>query len=63
MEQKLAISKTAAIIVGLMFLIMGGVAFLVKLNVVGSIILVGIGLLLVGIIGGVIGKFEEKDGT
>ena len=61
MEQKSAVSKTAAIIVGLMFLIMGGVAFLVKLNVVGSVILVAIGL--VGIIGGMIGKFEEKDGA
>lgn len=61
MEQKSVISKSTATVVGLMFLIMGGVAFLVKLNVVGSIILVGIGL--VGIVGGVIGKFKEEDET
>lgn len=61
MNQKLAISKATTIIMGIMFLIMGAVAFLCKLNMVCSILLVIIGI--IGIVGGLIGKFEEKEKT
>ena len=58
MEQKASISKAAAIITGVMLLVMGGIAFLSGMNAVGAAILVCIGL--VGVVGGFMGKFEEK---
>ncbi|MFC1957994.1 hypothetical protein ACFLVQ_00295 [Chloroflexota bacterium] len=58
MDQKQKLSKTTTIIMGAMFLIMGAVAFLVQLNVLGSTLLVAIGI--TGIVGAVMGKFEDK---
>ena len=58
MEQKASISKAAAIITGVMLLVMGGIAFICQMNVVGSTLLVCIGL--IGIVGGLMGKFENE---
>jgi len=40
---------------------MGGIALIIKMNLVGSVLLLIIGI--IGIVGGFIGKFEEKDET
>jgi len=61
MEQKSSISKSTAIIMGIMLLMMGGIALIIKMNLVGSVLLLIIGI--IGIVGGFIGKFEEKDET
>jgi hypothetical protein len=58
LEQKIGISKAAAIITGVMLLAMGGIAFFSGMNAVGAVILVCIGL--VGVVGGLMGKFEEE---
>ena len=58
LEQKLRLSKATIIITGVMLLIMGGIAFISQMNAVGSTLLVCIGL--IGIVGGFMGKFEEK---
>ena len=59
MDQTAQISKKTAIFAGFMFLIMGGLAFLVEMNIVGVILLVGLGI--IGIVGGMRGTFEEKN--
>ena len=58
MEPNKKLSKTTTLITGVMFLIMGVVALLVKMNLIGSILLVAIGI--TGIVGAILGKFEDE---
>ena len=58
MEQKQTLSKTTTIIAGVMCLTIGVITLLIKLNLLGSILLVVIGI--TGIVGAILGKFEDK---
>ena len=59
MEQKRQLSKSTTLILGAMFLIMGVTTLIMKLNIVGSILLVVIGI--TGIVGAILGKFEDEE--
>jgi len=59
MKEKSPVSRTMTVIMGVMFLAMGAIAFVCNLNMVGATMLVIIGI--IGIVGGIKGSFEEKD--
>ena len=59
MDETRKLSKSVIIIMGIMMTVMGGVAIITNLNIVGAVILVMVGI--IGIVGGVIGSFEEKE--
>jgi len=59
MEQKRRLSRITTIIIGVMFLIMGVITLTLKLNMLGSILLIVIGI--TGIAGAILGKFEDYE--
>ena len=59
MDETRKLSKSVIIIMGIMMTVMGGVAIITNLNIVGAVILVMVGI--IGIVGGVIGSFEKKE--
>lgn len=59
MDETRKLSKSVIIIMGIMMTVMGGVAIVTCLNMVGAVILIIVGI--IGIVGGLIGSFEEKE--
>lgn len=51
-------SKLKLILVGVMLIVMGGVAYITNLHPVGAVVLVTFGL--IGIIGGTVGSREKE---
>ncbi len=59
MQQKAKLSKPITLVMGVLFLAMAALAIYMKMSIVGSVILILIGI--IGIVGTIIGKFEDGE--